>query len=185
MYVSKSCHCIHTSLFLRITVSLQKKSVADTFLFVLNRWMTYKVRMRRMMMTIMMRSWKRVSITPILVHSPWHKPTHPFQFSTLTKRTSAQSSISLSRYKYNQSCITQRTTYLPTNAFQNLKNEAYTVQILFDAVKISISMQPNNFFSLYLLQMLLLCVVNYGVNSGCKPVWGVVWNLTSSMICGS
>ena len=38
----------------------------------------------------------------ILVHAPWHKPTHSFQFSTLTKHTPAQSSLSW--YKSNQSC---------------------------------------------------------------------------------
>jgi len=56
--------------------------------------MTDKVRMRRMSVAIMIRRWKRVFITPILVSAPWHKLTHPFQFSTLTKRTPAQLSLS-------------------------------------------------------------------------------------------
>ena len=56
--------------------------------------MTDKVRRRRRMMAMMRRRWKRVSMTPILVRAPWHKLTQPFQFSTLSKRTHAQSSFS-------------------------------------------------------------------------------------------
>ena len=45
-------------------------------------------------------------------------------------------------------------------------------------------MQHNNYFVLYTRGMLLLCVFNDGDKIGCSPVWGLIWNLASS-ICGS
>jgi hypothetical protein len=69
-----------------------------------------KVRIRTRMMAMRRRRWKRVFFTPILVCAPWHKPTHPFQFSTLIKHTHAQLSISLGINAIN--CATHRRQHI-------------------------------------------------------------------------